>query len=290
MNSSTWQSYASISLFVFIWGISGIITKIALGDISTFPLLLIRFGAAIILLLIICLISKTPFIPKSGQRQFIALTGLVLIGCYTTSFFLSMEFGLTPGLLATILGVQPILTLLLSERHFPPMRLLGLLVAFIGLTMVVSRSMMQTEISIFGILFALLGLASITIGTLMQKRIQLPPHEILPLQYCSAMILFAIILPFMPIRLEINPISMGSAIWLGLIVSVVAQLLLYRLIAAGNLVNVTSLFYLVPIVTALFDYLILDNSMPLITMLGLATILIGLAIVLHSAKRTVIIK
>ena len=30
------------------------------------------------------------------------------------------------------------------------------------------------------------------------------------------------------------------------IISVVAQLLLYRLLTAGNLVNVTSLFYLVP--------------------------------------------
>lgn len=32
-----------------------------------------------------------------------------------------------------------------------------------------------------------------------------------------------------------------------------AQRLLYRLIRGGNLVNVTSLFYLVPIVTAVMD-------------------------------------
>ena len=40
-------------------------------------------------------------------------------------------------------------------------------------------------------------------------------------------------------------------LFLGLLISVVAQLLLYRLLSAGNIVNVTSLFYLVPVITEL---------------------------------------
>lgn len=287
MNSSQWQSYASISLFVFIWGISGIFTRIGLDYISVFPLLLFRFITAIILLYAISRIFKTPFLPPKGQRLFIASTGIFLIGIYSTSYFLAMDFGLTPGLLATIFGIQPILTLLLSERRFPPLRLIGLLISFTGLTLVVSRSMMQAEISFMGMLFAFLGLFSITAGTLMQKRITLSPHEVLPLQYLVSIALFLIILPWMPIRFELNPSSISAGLWLGIIVSVVAQLLLYRLIAGGNLVNVTSLFYLVPIVTALFDYLLLGNKMPLLTIIGLITILMGLAIVLRSAKRQI---
>lgn len=287
MNSSKWQSYASISLFVFIWGISGIFTRIGLDYISVFPLLLFRFGTAIILLYFISLYFKTPFLPPKEQRKFIAFTGFFLIGVYSSSFFLAMDFGLTPGILATIFGMQPILTLLLSERRFPPMRLIGLLVSFIGLTMVVSRSMMQADISFAGMFFAFLGLFSITAGTLMQKRISLPPHEVLPLQYIVAMILFLVIMPWLPTQLELTLPSISAGLWLGIVVSVVAQLLLYRLIAGGNLVNVTSLFYLVPIVTALFDYLLLGNKMPLLTMLGLGIILIGLAIVLRSARRQI---
>lgn len=287
MNSSQWQSYASISLFVFIWGISGIFTRIGLDDISAFPLLLFRFGTAIILLFLISFYLKTPFLPPKGQRLLIAITGIFLIGIYSTSFILAMDFGLTPGILATIFGIQPILTLLLSERRFPPLRLIGLLVSFIGLTLVVSRSMMQADISVIGMMFAFLGLFSITAGTLMQKRITLPPHEVLPLQYLVAMILFIIMTPWMPIRFELTLPSVGAGLWLGIVVSVIAQLLLYRLIAGGNLVNVTSLFYLVPIVTALFDYLLLGNKMPFITLIGLITILMGLAIVLRSARRQI---
>lgn len=287
MNSSQWQSYASISLFVFIWGISGIFTRIGLDYISVFPLLLFRFGTAVILLYLINCYFKTPFLPPKGQRLFIAITGIFLIGIYSTSFFLAMDFGLTPGILATIFGIQPILTLLLSERRFPPLRLIGLLVSFTGLTLVVSRSMMQADISFTGMFFAFLGLFSITAGTLMQKRILLPPHEVLPLQYLVAMILFIIMTPWMPIRFELTLPSIGAGLWLGIVVSVIAQLLLYRLIAGGNLVNVTSLFYLVPIVTALFDYLLLGNKMPFVTLLGLIIILMGLAIVLRSARRQI---
>ncbi len=287
MNSSQWQSYASISLFVFIWGISGIFTRIGLDYISVFPLLLFRFGTAVILLYLINCYFKTPFLPPKGQRLFITITGIFLIGIYSTSFFLAMDFGLTPGILATIFGIQPILTLLLSERRFPPLRLIGLLVSFTGLTLVVSRSMMQADISFTGMFFAFLGLFSITAGTLMQKRILLPPHEVLPLQYLVAMILFIIMTPWMPIRFELTLPSIGAGLWLGIVVSVIAQLLLYRLIAGGNLVNVTSLFYLIPIVTALFDYLLLGNKMPFVTLLGLIIILMGLAIVLRSARRQI---
>jgi len=63
---------------------------------------------------------------------------------------------------------------------------------------------------------------------------------------------------------------------LGLIISVVAQLLFYRLIRSGNLVNVTSLFYLVPVVTAGLDYLLLGNRLGPLSLTGMGAILLGL--------------
>lgn len=68
-------------------------------------------------------------------------------------------------------------------------------------------------------------------------------------------------------------------LYLGLVISVGAQLLLYRLICSGNLVNVTSLFYLVPMVTVILDFLILGNAMPALAIAGMAAILAGLVLV-----------
>jgi len=66
---------------------------------------------------------------------------------------------------------------------------------------------------------------------------------------------------------------------LGIVISVIAQLLLYHLIRTGNLVNITSLFYLVPIVTAILDYLILGNMMSLMAIIGMILIIAGIMLV-----------
>ncbi|WP_232823810.1 MULTISPECIES: DMT family transporter [Salinicola] len=71
-------------------------------------------------------------------------------------------------------------------------------------------------------------------------------------------------------------------VWLGLVISVLAQLLLYRMIRQGNLVNVSSLFYLVPIVTAVLDYLLLGNALSPLAILGMAAILGGVALVFRT--------
>ena len=67
-------------------------------------------------------------------------------------------------------------------------------------------------------------------------------------------------------------------------VSVLATLLLYRMIARGNLVNVTSLFYLVPAVTAVMDYLIFGNKLAALSVLGMAMIIIGLMFVFRKTR------
>ncbi|MDB4989367.1 MAG: multidrug transporter permease, partial [Myxococcaceae bacterium] len=78
---------------------------------------------------------------------------------------------------------------------------------------------------------------------------------------------------------EANVGFVVPVLWLGLVVSVTSQLLLYRMIRSGNLVNVTSLFYLVPVVTVVLDYLILGNAMPRPALLGMGAILAGLMLV-----------
>ena len=69
-----------------------------------------------------------------------------------------------------------------------------------------------------------------------------------------------------------------------LVVSVLATLLLYRMIARGNLVNVTSLFYLVPAVTAIMDYLFFGNKLAALSVLGMAMIIVGLMFVFRKTR------
>jgi drug/metabolite transporter (DMT)-like permease len=63
-------------------------------------------------------------------------------------------------------------------------------------------------------------------------------------------------------------------VWLAIVISVIGQLL-YRLIQAGNLVHVTSLFYLVPIVTAVMDRWVLGDSLSSINLCSMVAIPAG---------------
>src|SRR5215469_7839034 len=118
-----------------------------------------------------------------------------------------------------------------------------------------------------------------TMGAILQKGINQAPLEVLPLQYAVSLLLCILVTPFESLRFEFDPEFLIPLLWLGLVISVVAQLLLYRLIRAGNLVNVTSLFYLVPVVTAVMDYCFLGNRLAPLSLAGMGTILVGLLLV-----------
>ncbi len=64
----------------------------------------------------------------------------MLIGGYSVCYFEAMANGVTPGLIATIMGIQPILTLCVVERRLQGRRLSGLLLALAGLVLLVWRS------------------------------------------------------------------------------------------------------------------------------------------------------
>ncbi|KMJ45349.1 multidrug DMT transporter permease [Xenorhabdus khoisanae] len=285
MTSKTlWSTYGPTSLFVLLWSSGAIFSRWGLDHSSSFAILTVRFSIAFLFLLILCMFKKR-YLPAPGNRKKVATVGLLIIGGYSIFYFLALEHGITPGILATVMGIQPIITLWVMERHFTAYRLMGLILSFIGLMLVVFQGLVLTEFSFSGTFFALAALFCMSIGAIFQKQIHQAPSEVLPLQYGVSLLLCLLFIPFKPFHIEPVIGFIVPALWLGLVISVVAQLLLYRLIRAGNLVNVTSLFYLVPGVTAIMDYLFLGNTLSILSILGMFAIIIGLALV-FSTKET----
>ncbi|WP_313305855.1 DMT family transporter [Stutzerimonas balearica] len=274
---TAWAAYGSTALFVLLWGSGAISSRWALDHSSAFAILTLRFALALVALLAIAALRRQ-FLPQPGIRRQILVSGLALIGGYSICYFLALENGVTPGVLATVLGVQPILTLVLIERRFSAARLAGLLLALGGLALVVQQGLSSAGFSALGMLFALLALGCVTFGAILQKRIGQAPQQVLPLQYMASLLLCLLFVPFRPFEVDWVAGFVLPWLWLGLVISVGAQLLLYRLIQAGNLVNVTGLFYLVPVVTALLDHLLLGNALPLPGWVGMAIIFAGLGL------------
>ena len=278
LNKQMLASKSATSIFVLLWGSAAIFTRWGLDNASPIALLILRFSTALIALSLLAIFRKR-LLPKQGTRKQVLLTGLLMIAGYSICYFKAMAYGVTPGLMATIMGIQPILTLCLLEKSLQKERLFGLLIALAGLILLVWKSLTMSFIAPIGIFFALAALICITFGAIMQKNIQQAPTDVLPLQYVVSLVVCLLIVPFEHFEITWNSQLIISVLFLGILISVVAQLLLYRLLSQGNIVNVTSLFYLVPIVTALLDFLILKNTLPLAGLIGMIGILLGLLLV-----------
>lgn len=275
---------ASTCLFVLLWSSGAIFSKWGLAHASPFAFLLMRFAIAFMALLLIIPLMKFQMPRGSTAVGYALATGVVLLGAYQIFYLLALDLKVTPGVMATVMGVQPILTAVIMERRHSFSRSLGLLLGLVGLVLVVYQGIGLAGLSWAGMLYALLALASMTAGTLMQKRITHNPLGTLPLQYLAGLLLCAVFVPFQPFHFEHSAGFVVPVLWMGLVVSVLATLLLYRMIARGNLVNVTSLFYLVPAVTAVMDYLIFGNKLAALSVLGMAMIIIGLMFVFRKTR------
>lgn len=280
MKSSTQVagSLGPTALFVLLWSSGALFARWGLDHASPFAFLCMRFSLALAVLSLLAW-RRARWLPPAGTRRLSAATGAVLVGGYSVFYLLALAHGVTPGLLATILGVQPLATLVCTERPIRRSRFWGLGLALAGLTLVVLDSLLAARASPIGLGCAMLALACMTGGTLLQKRLHASPLEVLPLQYAMALLLCAALLPLEPVRVEWTTGLLVTVVWLGLVISVAATLVLYRLIGAGNLVNVTSLFYLVPAGTAALDWMVFGNAMAPVALAGTGAVLAGLVLV-----------
>lgn len=275
---------ASTSLFVLLWSSGAIFSKWGLAHASPFAFLLIRFAIALLALVLLIPLMKFKLPGTAQGIRYALATGAVLLGAYQIFYLLALDLKVTPGVMATVMGVQPILTAVIMERRLSWSRVLGLVLGLTGLILVVYQGIGLAGMSWIGMLFAVLALASMTVGTLMQKRITTNPLGTLPVQYLAGLVMCGVFVPFQPFHFEHSAGFVVPVLWMGLVVSVLATLLLYRMISKGNLVNVTSLFYLVPAVTAVMDYLIFGNKLAALSLLGMALIIIGLMFVFRKTR------
>lgn len=269
--------------FVLLWSSGAIVSEIGLRHGSPVALLLCRYAIAFVTLATIAIWNGT-LLPARGTRRRNALIGLLISGLYTVFYLLALDHGVTPGALATLLGIQPILTLLLTERRVTAARLIGLICALAGLALVVADGLIAMRFAITGFACAGVALVGITAGSILQKRETQAPWVVLPLQYAVGLAVVGVAAPFREIRGSWEPGFVLPALWLALGISIGATFLLYRLIARGNLVNVTSLFYLVPGVTAAMDWAILGHPMSAPMLGGLVLVAAGLLIVFRSGR------
>ena len=262
-------------LFVLLWSTGFIGAKYGLPFASTGDFLTIRAFANVAVLFVIVLVLK-PQRLTTTQIFHACVTGLFIHGAYLGGVFSAIEYGVPAGLTAIIVGLQPLLTALLAifflSAQVNKRQWLALAIGFVGLFCVLANSLVGAEVSNNATLFAILALLGITCGTLYQKR-YCQGQSLLPAvlwQYVASLLVFipiALFEPNQPVDWSITFVL--SLAWLVFALSVVAILLLMYMVEQGEAAKVTSYLYLVPPVTAIEAWILFDEHLTALSVVGM---------------------
>ena len=226
-------SAATTSLFVLLWSSGAIASKLGLAQASPFAFLLLRSALALAGLLMVSPLLGLRW-PRGRGAVLRALgTGCVLLGAYQIFYLLALNTHVTPGIMATVMGVQPILTVVLMERQRSRAGCSGLAWGLGAGDGGLPRPQPGRGIPGWDAVRPA-GAGQHDVGLDPAKAHHRQPHGYLAVTVHSRLCLVRSVRAISAARVQWSASFIGALAWMGLVVSLLATLLLYRLIARGN--------------------------------------------------------
>ena len=276
--------FAAPAVFVLLWASGFIGAKLGLPYAEPMTFLTVRMGAVVLVLGLIILLTRPVWPSRTGVLHS-AVVGLLVHGCYLGGVFVAIDHKLPAGFAALVVSLQPILTSTLANRLLGERVTLqqwaGLVLGVAGVYLVV-HAHTEGGAPFFAWAAATVALIGMTIGTLYQKRFGggIEWRTGFLIQYTAALTLFA----FGAVLTETLKVQWTGEFllaigWLVFGLSLGAIWLLYFLIRHQAAARVLSLFYLTPPVTALMAWLLFDERLAPLALLGMAICVAGVFLV-----------
>jgi drug/metabolite transporter (DMT)-like permease len=213
------------------------------------------------------------------------VAGLMVHGLYLAGVFTAINQGVPAGISALIPGLQPILTSTIANRWLGEtvsrVQWLGLVLGLVGVVLVLHDRTIVGAGTPLGWAASFVSLFGITLGTLYQKRycggIDWRSGNLV--QYTAAGIFFALgAFAFEARIIHWSGELIFAIAWLVLVLSLGAVGLMYWLIRRSAATGFASLFYLVPVVTALMAYVLFGEKLDALSIAGMVICAVGVVL------------
>jgi drug/metabolite transporter (DMT)-like permease len=280
-------------VFVLIWSTGFIVARYGMPHSPPFKFLALRFALSILCFLPWIWLSAVRWPAGGRQWLHLAVTGILMHAFYLGGVWAAVKAGMGSGVSALIVGLQPVLTAVwlsstggqVSRRQW-----LGLVLGFAGLMMVVSRKLgagsPTDHVDVLNLSLIVAALMSITIGTLYQKR-HVAACDVRSANVVQLGAALAVTLPMALLERESMVWGgelVGAMAWSVLALTLGGSSLLYLLIQRGAATAVTSLLYMVPPCTAIMAWVLFDEPITALTVLGTALTAFGVSLVVRRAQ------
>jgi drug/metabolite transporter (DMT)-like permease len=276
------------TLFVLLWSTGFVGAKFGLPYADPFIFLAIRILIASILLFALAKAMRMPVRIGRGAIARSGLIGFFLHACYLGGVFYSIAQGLPAGVAAVVTSLQPVLVSVFAVKVLGEQlrlrQVMGLLIGLIGVILVLGPSI-DAQIPAPAIIAILTALIGSTSATLLQKKMgsDIPLLSGTAYQYLfSGCILGIVALATQETTINWTLRFTVAFIWLILVLSVGAILLLLWLLNSGSAAKVSSLFYLVPPATAIEAFFLFGEKVNTQGFLGIGITALGVWLVMRS--------
>ncbi|CAM3717600.1 DMT family transporter [Polynucleobacter arcticus] len=271
-------------LFVLIWSTGFVIARLAMPYVEPATFLFWRFSGVLLAMACLSVVWRISW-PSWSQCKHIAIAGILLQFGYLLGVWFAVRLGMTAGLAAIIVGLQPILTAWFAawvSEKVTGRQWIGLGFGFVGVALVVAEKIGFAHIPLLSYVLAFAALLSITFGTLYQKKF-CPVFDLRAgssIQFgVSAVLCFICMYYFESGVMVWNPSVIGALLWAIFPLSIGSISLLFMMIRKGAATKVTSLLYLTPPTTAAIAWLWFDEPFTAMMALGLLLTMTGVVLV-----------
>jgi drug/metabolite transporter (DMT)-like permease len=285
------------ALFVFLWSTGFIGAKYIVPYAEPFTFLAIRYVLAAAILFAIAYAFKQPL--KLNREQFKAsfAVGMLLHVIYIGGVFYAVSLGVSAGISAVIVSIQPVLVSLLAVpllgERLRWVQVVGLFLGVAGIALLLLPKVFQGDYtastSLVGIFICVIALLGTSGGYLVQKKMgsEIPFLSGTGAQYAVSAIAFAV-LSFATEEqiIEWVPAFLFGLAWIVLMLSIASIVLLYGMLRTGSASKVSSLYYLVPPVAAIQAYFLFGEVIGPIGIIGMALAAIGVVLVMRQSTKT----
>jgi len=271
-------------LFVFFWSSAFVSGQIIVQSASPFASLSFRFIIVALGFIIFAKIFNEKIFVKKSLIYQSAITGILFHGFYLGGVFFSYSVGLSATLSALIVGLQPVLTNILSgpvlKEKVTITQWVGILLGLIGTILVIGLDIGKS-IPILGIIASIVALIGATTATIWQKKftnkLSLSVNNFYQ-AVAAAIFLFLASLMFEVSYINFTTSFILSMSWQIIMVSFGAFTILMYLIKIGTASKTSNLFFLVPPTTAVMAWFVLGEELYRNDLIGLMIASIGVFI------------
>jgi drug/metabolite transporter (DMT)-like permease len=271
----------------FMWGTSYVFIKLGVQTLPTFTLIAARLGIGLALLATVVALAgeRLPREPRIyGHLVVMSVVNIVLPFALITTAERSVDSALAAVLNGAVpLFVIVLAALFLNDEPLTVNRLIGLGVGYLGVIVLVSRSLGASSSTLTGELALVLSTVAYGAGAVYARRNVRGLRPMIPalFQVGFAFVIVAVIALFTerPWAVTWTPNALVAVVWLGVFGSGLAYLANFRLLARIGATRTSLVAYLLPIVGIISGALMFGEVVDVRIVIGTILIIAGVALV-----------